>query len=96
MVPEFEEVVFTMEVGDVSDVIESEFGYHIIKIIDIRDARVKLEFSDVSEAIANILTLKKREAAYDSLVTALKSRARIEYMDEALGIERPDTLLGSP
>ena len=96
MVPEFEEIVFTMKIGDVSDVIESEFGYHIIKINDIRDARVKLEFADVSEAIANILTLKKREAAYDSLVTALKSRARIEYMDDALGIKEPDTFFGRP
>lgn len=99
MVPEFEEVVFDMDTGDVSDVIESEFGYHIIKITDIRDARVKLEFADVNEAIANILTLKKREAVYDSLVTMLKSRAQIEYMDEAIGLEalsEPDTLPDNP
>ena len=31
MVPEFEEAAFGMNVGDVSGIIETQFGYHIIK-----------------------------------------------------------------
>ncbi|MFQ5512530.1 MAG: peptidylprolyl isomerase [Candidatus Krumholzibacteriia bacterium] len=81
MIAEFENVVFDMKVGDVSDIIESEFGYHIIKITDIRPARVKLAFEDVHEEIASLLTLEKREAVYDSLVAALYAAAEIEYMD---------------
>lgn len=34
MIPEFESVVFGMKLGQVSDIIESEFGYHVIKIVD--------------------------------------------------------------
>ena len=30
MVPEFEEAAFNMEIGDVSDVIETDFGYHLV------------------------------------------------------------------
>jgi peptidyl-prolyl cis-trans isomerase C len=84
MIPEFENVVFKMHVGEVSDIVESEFGYHIIYLADIRDARVKLEFDDVKSDIANTLMMEKREAVYDSLVTAVKSRANIEIMDEDL------------
>jgi peptidyl-prolyl cis-trans isomerase C len=81
MIAEFEDVVFAMKVGDVSGIIESEFGYHIIRITDIRPARVKLGFDDVRDEIANLLTLEKRTAVYDSLVAALYAAADIEHMD---------------
>jgi len=95
MIPEFEDVVFGLKLGEVSGIIESEFGYHIIKIVDIRDARFKLEFEDVKTQIANDLMLERRAAVYDSLVTALRENAHIEIMDHtyALGVSTgPDTL----
>jgi peptidyl-prolyl cis-trans isomerase C len=85
MVPEFEKIVFGMKVGEISDVIESEFGYHIIKIMDIREARVKLDYLDVAEDIATILTMRKRQTVYDELVTTLWNRAQIEYSADAPG-----------
>jgi peptidyl-prolyl cis-trans isomerase C len=86
MIPEFEEVVFGMKIGEISDVIASEFGYHIIQVTDIRDARVALEDSDVAEEITNILTLRKRQAVYDSLVAAIRARSKVEYTDAAAGL----------
>ena len=38
MVPEFEEVAFALEVDEMSDVVETEFGYHIIKLTDRKEA----------------------------------------------------------
>ncbi|UCG52620.1 MAG: peptidylprolyl isomerase [Candidatus Latescibacterota bacterium] len=90
MLPEFEDVVFSMKVGDVSDVIESEFGYHIIKITDIRDARFTLDFADVAMEVEQILTLNKRNAVYDSLVATLRSNAKIEIVDDVFGLNRSD------
>ena len=86
MIPEFEEVIFGMQVGEISDVIASEFGYHIIRVTDIRDTRIALEDSDVAEEITNILTLQKRQAVYDSLVAALRTRSKVEYTDAAAGL----------
>jgi len=84
MIPEFEKVVFNMKVGDVSDVIESDFGYHIITVTDIRDARNKLDYEDAKEEIAGILMRAKRKAVYDSLITALRQDALVEVFDEEL------------
>ncbi len=84
MIPEFEEVVFDMKIGEVSDVIESELGYHFIKITDAREARNKLSLEDVAEDISRILLLDKRAAVYDSLVATVRKGARIEILDPDL------------
>lgn len=97
MIPEFEGVIYGMQVGDVSEVIATEFGYHIIKITDIRETHSALEYADIADEITNVLTLGKRRAVYDSLVTAVRQRAEIEYTAgaAALGLtEEPRTTPG--
>jgi peptidyl-prolyl cis-trans isomerase C len=84
MLPEFEKVVFHMHVGEVSDIIESEFGYHIIQLTDIRPALNELPFESVAPEISRELLLKKRAAVYDSLLTALRKDANIEILDPDL------------
>jgi len=83
MIPEFEGVIFRMAVGEVSGVIETEFGYHIIKLTDIRDSQAPVEYAAIAPEIADILTLQKRQTVYDSLVAALRQRADIDYADES-------------
>src|SRR5215510_14061790 len=41
MVPEFEQVAFTMEPGQVSDPVKSSFGYHVIKLVDKKPGTTK-------------------------------------------------------
>jgi peptidyl-prolyl cis-trans isomerase C len=84
MIPDFEKVVFDMKIGEVSDVIESELGYHFVKVTDAREARNKLEYVDVAEDITRILLLEKRVAVYDSLITTLTKNATIEILDPEL------------
>ena len=54
MVPEFEQAAFSMEKGAISAVVESEFGFHIIELTDVKQPPVP-SFASVREKIANDL-----------------------------------------
>jgi peptidyl-prolyl cis-trans isomerase C len=97
MIPEFEDVVFKMNVGDVSDVIQTEFGYHFVTVTDAREAQEKLTLEDAAEDISRTVLLQKRKAVYDGLVAGLRARAKIEILDPEfrMAAEAPaDTLPG--
>lgn len=95
MMPELEAIVFSMKPGDVSGVVKSDFGWHIFKLVDVREALVAVTLDDVREQIMNALLLEKRRRAYDELLDSLRARARIEYRDPAYApgaAPAPDTL----
>ncbi len=50
MVPSFEQAVFSLNVGDISELVPSEFGYHIIKLLKIIPETIP-EFDDVKQNI---------------------------------------------
>lgn len=79
---DFDDAAFSLEeVGDVSDVVESSFGYHIIKLTDRRDGTVT-PFSDVEDEIRQQLKAAKAEDRYFEKQQKL---AEISF-------EQPDTL----
>jgi len=91
---EFEKVVFKMHVGEVSKVVESEFGYHILKLTDVRPSLNELPYESVAQEISRELLLHKRAAVYDSLITTLRKSARVEVVDPDLkyALELADSL----
>ena len=82
MVPEFEEVVFNMEPGQVSDVFLTAFGYHIAKVTD-RQAEHVVPFEQVREHIAEELTDWMQKQAMEDFVDKLKAGASIEETPDA-------------
>ena len=77
MVPEFDNAVFAMNVGDISDVIETQFGYHIIQKTD-HETGGDVSFDDVREQIRDLIRHARRGAAMTSYVEELKAKAQIE------------------
>ncbi len=93
MIPAFEKVIFDMKPGEVSDIVKSDFGYHVIKLIGSRQAFVKVDIDEVREHIENKLMIEKRERAYREFMESLRESADVRYLKGALafGIEHPDS-----
>ena len=77
MVPEFEEASFTLPVGEVSDPVQTQFGYHIIKVTDRSEKKVK-PFEDVKEAVMNTLMTERQQAKYMDVVNELSAKYEIK------------------
>ena len=77
VVSEFAEVAFAMEVGEVSELVKSKFGYHIIKVIDKKAAGTK-SFSEAKDSIESRLLSSKKQQVWDEFVRKLRDKAEIE------------------
>ena len=78
MVAPFAEAAFALEPNEVSDVVETPYGYHIIKVTDHRDARV-IPFDEAREYIDSIVKGEKQTALVADYLATLKGNATIEY-----------------
>jgi peptidyl-prolyl cis-trans isomerase C len=77
MPQEFDAVVFTLPVGRVSDLVQSEYGFHIFKVEE-RRAGVRLALTDVREDVREVVRSLKEEQAYQEWLQDLRSHATIE------------------
>ncbi len=77
MVKPFEEAAFALNVGEVSDIVKSDFGFHIIKVTGKAEAGVTA-YEDVKETIKSNLLNQKQVTAMQEYITKLKEEANIE------------------
>ena len=76
MPPEFDEVVFDLPVNRLSDLVKSDYGYHIFLVEEKRKA-VRLKKKDVTEEIRAILESQKKEVVYLDWLQEMRARAVI-------------------
>jgi len=79
MVPEFDNAVFSMGIGDVSDVVETQFGYHLIYKTDHEEAS-SCTYEEARPKILELLRHAQRGEAVTAFVEQLKQSAAIEYI----------------
>ncbi len=78
MVPPFDKAAFAMEVGKVSDIVETRFGYHIIKVTDRKDAGTT-SFEQARDSLIRQLTQQKQNEFANKYIESLKAAANIVY-----------------
>ncbi len=77
MVPAFDEAAFRMKVGELSEIVETQFGYHIIQKTG-HEQETATTFEEVQESIRDFLRHAARGAALSAHVDGLKAKAKIE------------------
>jgi peptidyl-prolyl cis-trans isomerase C len=83
IIPEIEEVVFSLEVEELSEIVKTDFGFHILKITEKKPETVKV-LEEVKEEILQTLLATKQQEAFENLLEELKSKVEIEINEELL------------
>ncbi len=87
MVPEFADAAFKLKKDEVSGLVKTQFGYHIIKATDRKDARV-VPFPEVKEKLMAFMSNQKRQNAVQTLLADIRQKADVKiYLPPAQAAE---------
>ena len=90
MVPEFEAAAFSLATNQVSDIVTTRFGYHIIKLSEKIPAK-KVDYDKAAADIKEGLTQQALQKQFPDYLAKLKTEAGVEILDEKLKMrEAPD------
>ena len=79
MVPAFDQAAFSLKPGEISDIVTTQFGYHIIKVTERRAAST-VDFEKVSARIKEYLTEQQKQQKVEAFIESLKQKAKIEVL----------------
>jgi peptidyl-prolyl cis-trans isomerase C len=96
MVPDFERVAFTLKQGEISDVVKTQYGYHIITVTERKEGEAK-PFDQVKEQIRATMRNKGLQDQVQGHFEKLKKDADLKIDDEALArVVMPPPSAGTP
>lgn len=76
MPPAFDEVVFNMRPGQVSEVVSTDYGFHLFRVIEFKPAR-KRDFTEVRKVVEGRIVKLKQAEAQESFEKELQAKAKI-------------------
>jgi len=83
MLPDFEKVAFSLKEGSISGIVQTKFGYHIIKATGKRPAGIR-SFEEVKDQIKAAIAPEKQQETFKKLKEDLKKEAKISIKEDAL------------
>lgn len=87
-VPEFEKALLNLKVGEVSEPVATQFGYHLIKLTDRAPGPV-LSFDEAKDQVREQILAEKKRKRFDELVASLRAKAKVRVADVPLPVSEP-------
>ena len=81
MVKPFSDAAFLLKIGDVSGIVETEYGYHLIKVTDRKD-ETPLDLEVVKDRLQQVLRQDKARKNMEQYVAELREKAKVEILIE--------------
>ncbi len=90
-IPSFEDAAYRLKkVGDISGVVETPYGYHIIKLLSRKKLSKPVKYEDVANKIKSLLQYTRQKTVLDEKIAALKQKMGVkinmENLNKALGM----------
>lgn len=79
MVKPFEDAAFAQKKSEIGPVVETDFGYHVIQVLEKNDSKTLKLDNETKEKIVAFLTQQKQQQAFDRLLKNLRDKAHIVY-----------------
>jgi len=77
MVKPFEDVAFSLKLNETSGIVETQFGYHLIKVVDKKPVK-KMDYAEVKDRLNDHLKQQKMDAEAGAYIENLRKDAKIE------------------
>lgn len=84
--PEFERVLVALKPGEVSEPVATQFGYHLIKLVD-RISAPALSYESAKDRVKEQVMIEKKQQRFKELVASLRAQAKVRVSDAPI----PDT-----
>jgi peptidyl-prolyl cis-trans isomerase C len=88
MVKPFEDVAFAAKAGEIVGPVETQFGWHVIKVFEKTPERAR-EFAEVKDSILTSLKARQKSKATRDVLQKLKADAKVEIIEPGINIDKP-------
>lgn len=95
MVPEFEQAAFAMKPGDISDLVKTTFGFHIIKVVESQPETSR-PLAEVKAELVDQLKWQKAQQAAEQQAKAMEASIKTAALLDTVAKERGLTVVESP